>query len=130
MILSSPWRTLLQPDPRRSYVALLGVVHLSGLRILPTFVRFGFLTGRQLKRSPGAVGFRVGADIAGLGFYHLSAWATADAIQDFVDTAPHVNAVEQLTSRLGSTSFRYWSVSGSDVPLHFGRELHRLQQSR
>jgi hypothetical protein len=127
VILSSPWRTLQATDPAGSYVALLGVVRLSGLRILPTFVRFGFHIERQLKHSQGAVGSRVGADVARLAFYHLSAWVTADAIQAFVDTAPHRIAVEQLAGRLGQTSFRYWTVRGSEFPMHFARELHRLQ---
>jgi hypothetical protein len=118
----------MDPAPAGSYVALLGVVRLSGLRILPTFVRFGFHIERQLKRSPGVVGSRVGVDVARLAFYHLSAWATSDAIQDFVATAPHLLAVEQLTGRLGQTSFRYWTVSGSELPMYFDREVHRLQQ--
>lgn len=127
MILSFPWRTLVAADPESSYVALLGVVHLSGIRILPAFVRFGVHIERQLMRTPGAVGYRTGANVARLGFYHLSAWTDSDAIQDFVETAPHVEAVEQLAARLGTTTFRSWSVSGSLLPMHFGRELHRLR---
>jgi hypothetical protein len=118
----------VKPAPESVYVALLGVVRLSTIRILPTFVRFGIRIEHQLKRSPGIIGFRTGASIAQLGFFHLSAWASSDAIQRFVDTAPHSAAVEQLAGRLGPTSFRYWSVRGSDLPMYFGRELHRLTQ--
>ena len=128
MILSFPWHNLVTPDPESSYVALLGVVRLSGLRILPTFVRLGIQIERQLKRTPGAIGFRTGASIPHLVFYHLSAWASSEAIQYFVDTAAHGSAVEQFTGRFGPTSFRYWAVSGSDLPMYFGRELHRLTQ--
>ena len=126
MILSFPWQTLVTPKTGSSYVALLGVVSLSGLRILPTFLRLGFQIERQLKRSPGVVGFRTGASITDLSFYHLSAWTSSEAIQDFVGTAPHGPAVEQLAGRLGLTSFRYWSVCGSELPMYFRRELHRL----
>ena len=126
MILSFPWHTLLTPRPESSYVALLGVVRLSDLRILPTFIRFGVQIERQLKRSPGAVGYRTGADIPQPVFYHLSAWTSAEAIQEFIGTAPHGPAAEQLAGRLGPTSFRYWSVYGSQLPMHFRRELHRL----
>jgi hypothetical protein len=95
--------------------------------MLPSFVQFGVRIERQLRRTPGAIGYRTGADIATLGFYHLSAWADSSAIQDFVDTAPHVQAAEQLAGRLGETTFRYWTVNGSDLPMYFHRELHRLR---
>jgi hypothetical protein len=101
-------------------------VKLADVRILPAFIRFGVRIDRQLKRTSGAIGYRTGADVARLGFYHLSAWKDSDAIEDFVATAPHVEAIEQLAARLGTTTFRYWSVSGSELPMDFGRELHRL----
>jgi hypothetical protein len=94
--------------------------------VLPAFIRFGVQIDRQLRRTPGAVGYRTGIDFARFGFYHLSAWKDLGAIQEFVATAPHLTAVEQLGARLGTTTFRYWSVSGSYLPLQFGRELHRL----
>ena len=110
-----------------SCVALLGIVRLSGVAVLPSFVRFGFRIDRQLRNTPGVFGYRIGADVSGLAFYHLSAWKNSEAIQDFVDTAPHVDAVDQLGARLGETAFRYWQVTGADLPMHLRRELHRLQ---
>lgn len=94
--------------------------------MLPSFVQFGVRIERQLRRTPGALGYRTAADMLNLGFYHLSAWRDAAAIQDFVDTAPHVHALDQLAGRLGKTAFRYWTVTGADLPMYFRRELHRL----
>lgn len=127
MILSSPWRPLVEPDPEKSYVALLGVLHLSGIRMLPAFVRFGVRIARQLRQTHGAIGYRTGVDVRRFGFYHLSVWTDSDAIQHFVDAGPHASAVEQLSGRLGVTAFRYWSVAGSELPLRFSGEMHRLQ---
>jgi hypothetical protein len=107
-------------------VALLGVVRLGSLRILPTFLRFGVRIERQLRRTPGVVAYRTGADLLNLNFYHLSAWTDLGAIQEFVDTAPHLLAVERLSGRLGETSFRHWIVRGKDLPMRFRHELHRL----
>jgi hypothetical protein len=126
VILSFRWHTLTDVDRERSYVALLGVVHLRDVRLLPVFMRFGAHIERQLRRSSGAVGYRTGAEVTRLGFYHLSAWEDSDSIQEFVQTAPHLDAVERLTGRLGPTTFRYWVISGSHLPMHFGSELHRL----
>ena len=126
MILSFPWRPLAEVNPSRPYVALLGVVRLSSIRILPTFLRYGVRIERQLRRTPGVLAYRTGAEPLNLTFYHLSAWADAAALQEFVETVPHRLAVERLSGRLGETSFRYWTVSGIDLPMSFQHELHRI----
>jgi hypothetical protein len=56
----------------------------------------------------------------------LSAWADRDAIHRFVREPPHRRALETFVGRLGKTEFRYWTVTGSELPLDFKREMHRL----
>ena len=129
-ILSFRWRTLVDVNPQSSYVALLGVARLRSVWLLPTFVRNGVVIERQLRRTRGVVGYRTGVDIANLGFYHLSAWIDSAAIQEFVHTGPHLHAVEHLTGRLGHTTFRYWTVTGSDLPMQFERELDRVEHEQ
>ena len=107
-------------------MALLGVVRLSSARILPTFIRMGVRIERQLRHTPGVLAYRTGAQPLNLSFFHLSAWTDVAAIQEFVHAAPHLQAVEQLSGRLGKTAFRYWTIRGSDLPLGFHHELHRL----
>ena len=107
-------------------MALLGVVRLSSMRMLPTFLRFGVLIEHQMRHTRGVLAYRTGAQPLSLGFYHLSAWTGMAAIQEFVDTAPHLLAVERLSGRLGETAFRYWTIRGSDLPLRFHDQLHRL----
>jgi hypothetical protein len=94
--------------------------------MLPTFIRFGVSIERQLRRTPGVLAYRIGAEPLNLSFYHLSAWTDTAAIRKFVDTAPHLTAIERLSGRLGETLFRYWTVSGLDLPMRFQHELHRL----
>ena len=110
-----------------SYVALLGVVRLSSIRLLPAFVRFGFRIGAQMEKTPGLIAYRTGMEPRRLTFYHLSAWTDREAIHEFVETGPHLDAMEQLTGKLGETVFRYWTVTGSKLPLRFTDELHRLK---
>ncbi len=125
-MLIFPWRTLAEVIPSASYVALLGVVRISGIRLLPSFLRFGFQIEPQLRRTPGVVGYRTAAQPTRLCWYHLSVWIDSAAIRQFVGTAPHVTAMVHYGDRLGETVFRYWAVTGADLPLHFRRELHRL----
>ena len=123
MIITFPWRKIDVVEPDRTYTALFGLVRLQNILLLPTFLQYGIRIERQLQRSRGAVGYRTAADPMSLSFYHLSAWLDAAAIGDFVQSQPHSRAVEQLVGRLGATTFRYWDIIGSDLPLHIEREL-------
>lgn len=127
VILTSQWRALSKAEPSRGYVALLGEVRLSSVRILLPFVRHALRIDRQLRHTPGVVGYRVAADVFGLAFYHLSAWIDAPALDSFVHTSPHRGTMEDLAERLGSTAFRRWMVNGNELPMHFDREWHRWQ---
>ena len=127
MVVSFPWQTKEKVPPGATCVALLGVVSLASISMLPAFVRFGFKIDRQMMRTPGMLAYRTGWRVGGLAFYHLSAWSSQEAIHDFVETKPHLDAMEQLTGKLGETTFRYWTVTGADLPLHLRNELHRLQ---
>ena len=89
MILSFPWRNVLEVERDKTYVALLGCVRLPGIQVLPAFVRSAIRIERQLRRTTGVVGYRTATAPHLLSFYHLSAWTDAEAIQTFVGTAPH-----------------------------------------
>lgn len=128
-MISFPWRTIANVNADASCVALLGVVRLSSIKLLPVFVRFGARIDAQMRKTPGLIAYRTGADFPKLVFYHLSAWSDATAIQEFVETRPHLDAMEQLTGTLGETVFRYWTVSGSKLPLRFADELHRIEST-
>src|SRR5687768_6190503 len=108
MILSFPWRNVLEVERDKTYVALLGLVRLQSIQILPAFVRSAIKIERQLRRTTGVVGYRTAAAPHLLSFYHLSAWTDAEAIQTFVLTSPHETSMRALNGRLGQTIFRYW----------------------
>jgi hypothetical protein len=126
VMASSPWRHLQPTEPLSEYTALLGFVGLRSLAVFPRFAWYGFQIERQLRRAPGIVGYRLETDFAHLRFYHLSVWRNEAAIGAFVHNDPHRAAMQKLINRLGETKFRYWTVRGSELPLHFDREVARL----
>lgn len=128
MILSFPWRNVLDVERDETYVALLGVVRLPGIRILPAFMRSAVKIERQLRHTAGVVGYRTATAPHLLSFYHLSAWVDAEAIHTFVATSPHETSMRQLGGRLGETSFHYWNVDGAHLPLRLNDELHRITE--
>jgi hypothetical protein len=126
LIITLPWHQTAKVEPGRTYTALLGAVQLQSVLLLPSFVQFGARIERQMKRTPGVIGFRTVADVPTLKFYHLSTWVDGASIHEFVHTAPHLHAMRKMDGKLGVTTFRYWEVEGSELPLHLKDQLHRL----
>ena len=122
-----PWYGPGVIEPDRKYTALIGLARLRSPAVLPTFIYNGVLIERQLRRSPGMMGYRTAMAPMSLCFYHLSAWADRDALHRFVRTDPHRRAMDTLEGWLGTATFRYWEVSGSELPLDLSRELFRLE---
>lgn len=126
---STPWTHKEIVDSERPYTALLGYVQLKTFGMFPRFAWYGMQIRKQLSRTPGVVGYRLKGRFSRLEFWHLSAWESPTAIHAFVHAQPHLRIMEELTGRLGKTDFRYWTVKGSELPLVFERELHRLNVS-
>jgi hypothetical protein len=127
MMITFRWHNTSSTELDRKYIALLGVVRLRKVTLLPTFLRFGIRIERQLKRTRGVVGYRTAAHPLSLTFYHLSAWIDADAIERFMETQPHLLAMQKLSGQLGLTVFRNWEIDGSELPLQLGGELFRVR---
>jgi hypothetical protein len=125
-LITFPWQTRTAVDPARHYVALIGRADLRSITVLPTFIYYGALIDRQMRRSAGIIGYRTAMAITSLRFYHLSVWADREALQRFVRTDPHRRAMDTLEGWIGTATFKYWDVSGSELPLDLSRELSRV----
>ena len=125
-MITFAWRQIDEVEPKRSYTALLGYVRLKNFMMLPRFVWYSMKIETQLRHTAGLVGYRMRAIVFAGEFLHLSAWESENAIQAFVHQQPHLGIMKKLAGRLGKIEFRYWTVQGSELPLVFERELHRL----
>ena len=128
-MLSFAWHRTGDVEPERTYTALLGCVQLARVSLLPKFAWSGVQIVRQLERTSGVVGYRTAGKMFAMTFLHLSAWRDSTSIQAFVQGQPHQRIMEELFGRLGKIEFRYWTIKGSDLPLVFDRELHRLDHN-
>jgi hypothetical protein len=125
-MITFPWIRGDRIDPARKYAALVGLAELRSITVLPTFLYYGALIDGQLRRSPGMMGYRTAMEVTRLRFYHLSTWADRKALHAFIRTDPHRRAMDTLEGWLGTATFTYFEVSGSELPLDLSRELFRL----
>jgi hypothetical protein len=128
--MDTPWMSFAPVDKGREYVALLSYLPLKSYRKLPLFMRFTFQIQRQLKESPGAIGYSLRAKLLSRNFWTLSVWENSQALMSFVAKLPHGEVMKVLTPHMGKTKFTQWKISGSAVPPSWDDATRRgLQES-
>jgi len=120
-----PWVTFQPTEPGGEYLALLTELPLRRWRDLPRFVRYSLAIQRQLKDTPGVIGYSLNAHLFARRFWTLSVWQDDAALAQFVGRTPHSNAMTGLAGRMGATRFVRWTIHGSDYPIAWPAALER-----
>ena len=84
-----PWSAAQQPDPDAEYVVMASRLPLRHFRHIPRFLRATLAIRRQLRTTPGLVGYALDAQLFRKTFWTLSAWTDEDSLQAFVRAEPH-----------------------------------------
>ena len=126
--MDSPWTTLADTEPNREYLALLSHLPLNRYRAIPAFLRFTFQIQKQLRNTPGILGYSLRAKPMSRQFWTLSAWDGETALMDFVSKVPHEEAMKALLPNMGPTKFTRWKVAGSALPLKWEEAMQRSQR--
>jgi hypothetical protein len=123
---ASPWKSFGQPDSVREYVALLSSLPLKSSWRLPWFFVYTAQVIRQLKESPGLIGYSLLARPLARNFWTLSAWESEALLKGFVRNPPHVRLKVALAAHMRETRFVRWNVKGAELPLRWDDALRRL----
>jgi len=126
--MDSPWIKFTTPDVNREYFALLSYLPLNKYRAIPAFMRFSFQIQKQLKTTPGIIGYSLRAKLFSRNFWTLSAWADEKSLMGFVVKIPHEQAMKAMAAHMGPTKFTKWKVPGSVLPLQWKDAMLRSQE--
>ena len=126
--MDTPWKTLAANEKEREYLALLSYLPLKTYGKIPLFFRFTFQIQRQLRESPGAIGYSMRAKPLSRKFWTLSVWEDEQALMDFVAKVPHGEVMKALAPHMGPTSFTKWKIPGSAIPLDWTDAVRRGSQ--
>ncbi len=126
--MDSPWTTFASADANREYFALLSFLPVSKYRAIPGFLRFAFQIQRQLRTTPGIIGYSLRAKLMSRNFWTLSAWEDEQALRDFVVKLPHGQAMKAMIPHMRPTNFTKWKVLGSALPLRWEEAMRRSQK--
>jgi hypothetical protein len=128
--MDSPWTALSPADENREYLALLSYLPLRSYRKIPAFFRYSFRIQRQMRETPGAVGYSLRANILGRNFWTLSVWENDRALMHFVRKAPHEEAMRTIAPHMGPTKLTRWRLPGSAIPPSWADAMRRESQER
>jgi hypothetical protein len=123
-----PWKALAPADKSREYIALLSYLPLRAYRKVPLFFRFTLQINRQLRATPGAIGYAMRAKVFSRQFWTLSVWESDRALMDFVAKVPHGEVMKELAPHMGAASFTRWKLLGSGVPPRWDDAVRRSVQ--
>jgi hypothetical protein len=121
-----PWSEFAVAEPERSYTAMVSYLPVESFRTVPRFLWYVLQILNQLRHATGLIGYTLQARIFSKRFFTLSVWESEEALRRFVEQEPHRGIVRDLAGAMGKTEFRFFSVKGTELPLTFEKELHRL----
>jgi hypothetical protein len=128
--MDSPWKRLIRVDPGKEYLALLTYLPLRSYRKIPGFLRYSLQVQRQMRETPGAVGYSFRAKVLTRNFWTFSVWENDRALMDFVAKVPHGEAMKSFRPYMGTTKFTRWKLPGSAVPPSWHEAMKREAQER
>ena len=120
-----PWKLLAPVEPAREYVALLSYLPLRRYSKLPMFFRYSSQINRQLRATPGAIGYSMRAKIFSRRFWTLSVWDNDEALMEFVAKVPHSEAMQKIAPYMGKTNFWRWKLPSSEIPPRWDNAMRR-----
>jgi hypothetical protein len=126
--MDMPWKELAPADEKLEYIALLSCLPLRAYSKIPLFFRFTSQINRQLRATPGAIGYSMRAKVFSRQFWTLSVWESDRALMDFVAKVPHGEVMKELAPHMGATSFTRWKLLGSGVPPRWDDAVRRSVQ--
>ena len=119
------WISLSDVDPTHEYLALITYLLRKSYWSMFSFFRQSSAIQKQLKDSPGLIGYSLRAQLLGKNAWTLSVWQDESALSEFVGRSPHVDTMKKVN--LGEArKFVRWKLIGSEVPPKWDDALRHL----
>ncbi|MFD0899103.1 DUF3291 domain-containing protein [Actinomadura sediminis] len=121
-----PWIPREAPDPAAEAVVMASRFEVRSLRHVPGFFLASLALLRQARTAPGAHGFTLKAELAKRTFWTLSAWRDDAALRAYAAAEPHRSTMRRKRGVMRDSTFVFWSVTGSELPIDWADAQRRL----
>ena len=126
---SVPWTRVSPPVSGKTYLALISYLPLRSFRAVPAFFRYSIQIRRQLKSTPGVLGYSLQAKPFARKFWTLSVWEDQQSLDNFVRRIPHSEIMRKMVPHMGKSQFAQWPVTAAEIPPNWAAAKARLKQS-
>ncbi|WP_034520036.1 DUF3291 domain-containing protein [Actinomadura rifamycini] len=121
-----PWIPREAADPDADVVVMASRFEVRSLRHVPGFFLASLALLRQARTAPGAHGFTLKAQLAKRTFWTLSAWRDDAALRAYAAAEPHRSTMRRKRAVMRDSTFVFWTVRGSELPLTWADAQQRL----
>ena len=121
-----PWTSAEELESGREYVVMAS--HLPLRRVTSTwrFFRAVAAVRKQLRSTPGLVGYTLRAKPLARNYWTLSVWTDRSALQTFMRSPPHLGVMSSLQPHMRPTKFIQWNITAADGRPGWSDALERL----
>lgn len=123
---ASPWKQFRAMEPGRDYLVLASRLSLRRMAATPRMLGLSSSVRRQLKDTPGVIGYSLDARVFAKDYFTLSIWDDEAALRAFVAHAPHVDIMTTMADDMGENRFVTWSIAGTDARPTWAEARQRL----
>ncbi|MFI1918151.1 hypothetical protein [Nocardia sp. NPDC020380] len=105
-------------------------LEVKSVRDAPGFLIASLALWRQARRSPGAVGVALKAEMLKGTFWTYSAWEDKAAIYAYAAAEPHKSTVARKRKVMREATFVFFSAPVAELPLSWDEIRRRIAEER
>jgi hypothetical protein len=120
------WVDVEPVDAEHEVTVMASRFELTSRRYVPGFLNAALAIRRQVRGSRGALGVSLIAQPVAGSFWTLSAWATREALDEFVGQPPHSDTMAKYRPRMRTARFEFWSMPAARLPVTWAEARARL----
>jgi hypothetical protein len=124
-----PWMTVDAPTAPEAQ-CMASRLEVKSLRQAPGFLLASLALWRQARRSPGALGVALKAEMLKGTFWTYSAWTDKAAIYAYAGAEPHRSTVARKRKVMREATFVFFSAPAEELPMSWEEIRGRIAEQR
>lgn len=124
-----PWIPVHAPAPGAEVTVMASRLEVRSLRHVPGFFVASLSLLRQARRSDGAHGVTLKAQLLGRTFWTLSAWRDEKAIRAYAAAEPHRSTMRAKHAVMRDSTFVFWRAKAADLPVTWEEARRRIAEN-
>ncbi|WP_405498160.1 hypothetical protein [Nocardia sp. NBC_00511] len=120
-----PWITVNAPTTPEVQ-CMASRLEVKSLRDTPGFLLASMRLWRQARRSPGAIGVALNAELFKRTFWTYSAWTDQAAIYAYAAAEPHKSTIARKRKVMREATFVFFTAPADELPLPWEEVRRRI----